>query len=127
MFSTNIKQKGREGRRFASRRRAGGILVGGTFGLLALLWSGLIVYVGLTGRGRACADGCADLPRGGRPAEGRDGFRGSGPSRSSVLRPKAGADGAPVVTSCLARMFWRPIARRWPTRSPARVPAFPQP
>ena len=50
MFSTNIKQKGREGRRFASRRRAGGILVGGTFGLLALLWSGLIVYVGLTGR-----------------------------------------------------------------------------
>ena len=50
MFSTNIKQKGREGRPFPSRRRAGGILVGGTFGLLALLWSGLIVYVGLTGR-----------------------------------------------------------------------------
>ena len=50
MFSTNIKQKGREGRRLLSRRRAGGILVGGTFGLLALLWSGLIVYVGLTAR-----------------------------------------------------------------------------
>src|SRR5205823_12746418 len=33
MFSTNIKQKGRKGRRLTSRRRAGGILVGGTFGL----------------------------------------------------------------------------------------------
>lgn len=50
MFSTNIKEKGREGRRLAGRRRAGGILVGGTFGLLALLWSGLIIYVGLTAR-----------------------------------------------------------------------------
>jgi len=50
MFSTNIKQEGSEGRRPASRRRTGGILVGGTFGLLALLWSGLIVYVGLTAR-----------------------------------------------------------------------------
>jgi hypothetical protein len=50
MFSTNIKQNGREGRRLPRRRRAGGILVGGTFGLLALLWSGLIVYVGVTGR-----------------------------------------------------------------------------
>src|ERR1051326_3598131 len=50
MFSTNIKQEGSEGRRPASRRRIGGILVGGTFGLLALLWSGLIVYVGLKGR-----------------------------------------------------------------------------
>lgn len=50
MFSTNIKQKGREGRRLTSRRRAGGILVGGTFGLLALLWSGMIVYVGLAAR-----------------------------------------------------------------------------
>ena len=50
MFSTNIKQKGREGRRLTSRRRAGGILVGGTFGLFALLWSGLIVYVGLAAR-----------------------------------------------------------------------------
>jgi hypothetical protein len=50
MFSTNIKQKGRKGRRLTSRRRAGGILVGGTFGLFALLWSGLIVYVGLAAR-----------------------------------------------------------------------------
>src|SRR6185437_3877068 len=89
MFSTNIKPKGGEGRRPASRRRTGGILVGGTFGLLALLWSGLIVYVGLTAR----ADGGADLPSGGRQAEGHDGFRGSGSSRSSILRPKAGADG----------------------------------
>jgi len=39
MFSTNIKQKGRKGRA-DHRRRAGGILVGGTFGLFALLWSG---------------------------------------------------------------------------------------
>ena len=50
MFSTNIKQKAREGRRLTSRRRVGGILVGGTFGLFALLWSGLIVYVGLAAR-----------------------------------------------------------------------------
>jgi hypothetical protein len=50
MFSTNIKQKGRQGHRLTSRRRARGILVGGTFGLLALLWSGLIVYVGLAAR-----------------------------------------------------------------------------
>src|SRR5438105_15819505 len=50
MFSTNIKQKGRQGSRLTSSRRTGGILVGGTFGLLALLWSGLIVYVGLAAR-----------------------------------------------------------------------------
>src|SRR5438128_12481776 len=98
MFSTNIKQKGRKGRRLTSRRRAGGILVGGTFGLFALLWSGLIVYVGLAARARDRADGCADLPSGGgQQAEGCDCFGGSGSSGSSILRPKAGADGAPVV------------------------------
>jgi hypothetical protein len=126
MFSTNIKQKGGEGRRPASRRRIGGILVGGTFGLLALLWSGLIVYVGLTGRVElapmdvlTCQVAAAKL----KAAI----VSGSGFSRSSILRPKAGADGAPILTSGLARMFWRAGARRWPTRSPARVPAFPQP
>ena len=45
MFSTNIKQKGRE-----RRRQTGAILLGSAFGFLALLWSGLIVYIGLTAR-----------------------------------------------------------------------------
>src|SRR5207248_9596386 len=59
------------------------------------------------GARRDRADGCADLPSGGgRQAEGRNCFGGSGSSGSSILRPKAGADGAPVVASHLARSAW---------------------
>ena len=43
MFSANLKRKG-------PKRRTGAILLGSAFGFLALLWSGLIVYVGLTAR-----------------------------------------------------------------------------
>ena len=43
MFSANLKRNGR-------KWRTGAILLGSAFGFLGLLWSGLIVYVGLTAR-----------------------------------------------------------------------------
>lgn len=44
------KSTGREGRRQVHSRRRGRIVVGGAFGFFALLWSALIVYIGLAAR-----------------------------------------------------------------------------
>lgn len=49
MSSATSNAKGR-GRRPANHRRSARIAVGGAFGIFALLWSGLIVYIGLAAR-----------------------------------------------------------------------------
>ena len=49
MFSANIQPTG-TGRRQINRRRRGHIVVGSAFGIFALLWSGLIIYIGLAAR-----------------------------------------------------------------------------
>ena len=49
MFSAT-KSTGMEGRRQIHSRRRGRLVVGGAFGAFALLWSGLIIYIGLAAR-----------------------------------------------------------------------------
>jgi len=50
MSSANIQSTGGEGRRQTHSRRRGRLVVGSAFGAFALLWSGLIVYIGLAAR-----------------------------------------------------------------------------